>query len=769
MQLTPTVTTQGPPPTHTNAAQLQLRSWTAAAWSLIFTTAALLVISVVITAFVSTTLLADSGALSPSATRPASRPELPAAGDKLGGVLRAAPIRSTPACDSAACMDQARLLLRQINASRHPCDDFYAYVCEDWALTRPLPPGAEQMSMDTILIDGYAEILESVLQEKAASFPPLRFILDQCLHPPPTLFHSLRAMFLDTVRLRHWMTQSSSLRRPSPVEVSRKLGVAFREMGIDALFRPFVVASVNSTKRFLGLGEPSTVLLAGPIQKEEYELVRRAFAPLLGLFQNETDVDLLQFEERLCVMLSRPHLDAAALFSGVTVKVRDLPVLPNFEWTSFLQSVFDNGLRPITARTYVKLSSPDYIVQLTRGDLSRLPYELLGYLLFRVTMALSPLIEDQTTRDYLASVSYARHPEFSQVLPQAHYCLHLLERFEPNLALHMSRKSASSLLGGEGAVAECVHALRSVMLEHVEARLEPLSSALRAYLRDKISAISWEPLAPPALGDAAVRAAYVDGVYLRNSQLSTAQFFYTWIRKSQEKKFMSPMSQRSRSAAYPGWTGGFLGAESHLPPPYDRLEIPLPVFDFFLDADPRLRPLQLARAAPKVYRSLLRAMYHLAYNFENTDMDDRKIDSSAGFVHTLDELRLCLERQYTALAWTDRRLQLDASRTSWSDLWDNLALRPALDAFLFLAHRVAPDYRVSLLEHWNASQLFFLYYATNFCENSNDRFVRKMAVQGPHSPAWFRVNGPLRNSPEFALAFDCKPGTFMNPVTKCAQ
>ncbi|KAH7962038.1 neprilysin-2 [Rhipicephalus sanguineus] len=752
-------------------AQTHSGGWAAAVWSLAVTTTALLLVSVVITALVSTTLLGSSTHSQP-VTQAGASAALSTHHNK-SGVLKAVPERGAAgACDSSSCAEQARLLLRQINSSRDPCDDFYAYVCEDWALTRPLPPGAERLSMDTILVDGYAELLAAELRENATRYPALRFLQDNCLHPQSTLFPTLCAMFLDTIRLKPWMARASTSRhrRPTATEVSRKLAVAFRVLGVDALFRPFVFKGGLSAKRFVGLAEPSTVLMSGPLEKKEYEMVRRALAPLMAFFQNVTDTDLLQFEERLALMLSQPQIDAEALANGTTVKVRDLPVLPNLDWTSFLQSVFDKGLRPITDKTYVKLKSPDYIVRLTRSDLLQFTSELLGYLVFRVMMVLTPLLDDHDARDQLASVSYARHQEFPQVLPQAHYCLLLFDRFEPNLPLHLSRHFAASLIGGENVVADMVSTLRAVLLESVQTRLGLKSSELWAHLRDKLNAVSWEPLSPSALETAAVRAAYVDDVYPRNSQMPAAQLFYNWIRKSHEKKLMSHMNHaRGRGkgdASYPGWTGGFLSAESRLVPPYDRLEIPLPVFDLFLNADPALRPLQLARAAPKLYRSLLRAVYHWAYNFEHSVAEDKETGGGS-VTHRLDELRLCLERQYSAVAWADRRMQLDASRTSWSDLWDYLALRPALDAFVLFARRVAPDYRLALLEHWDVGQLFFVYYAANHCENSNERFLRRMAALGPHSTAWFRVNGPLRNAPEFAQAFGCKPGTFMNPVDQC--
>ncbi|XP_075537619.1 membrane metallo-endopeptidase-like 1 [Dermacentor variabilis] len=763
-------------------------AWSALLWGLTVATTTLLLVSVVVTAFVTTTLLlpridvrstfgqtpaplAPPVAHSGSDALPFSEEASSAAASLHNKRLLNARSHETKPCDSTACVEQARMLLHQIDSSRDPCDDFYAYVCDKWAQSRPLTPGAERVSVDTAMVEDYAELLASALHDNVShNFPQLRFLLGHCMDPEPVLFDNLIAMFMDTTHLRQWMVRasSSSRRQPSAAEVSRKFGLAFRQLGVDALFRPFVVKDLShENKRFVGLEEPSTVLLRAPLEKEEYEVVRAGFAPLLAFFQNHTDADLLRFEKRLFGLLEQPQLDVAVLANGSMVKVRDLPALRNFEWTSFLQSVFGKGLRPITARTYVKLASPEYVLNLTRdGEIMRSSRELLGYLLFRISMALSPLLGGTKYRDQVAAVSCARHPQFAHALTPAHYCLCLLNRFEPNLPLHAARNLSRAQLSrsggdGEDVLDDLVSTLRLVVIEHVLVRLARFGSGLKANLLELLNAVSWEPLAPRGLQEnASTLAAYLDGIYKNNARTSTAQFFYTWIRKSLEKRLMAHMSSR---ASFQGWTGGFLSAEAHMGPPYNRLEIPLPVFDLSLKDDAALRPLQVARAAPRVYRPVFRAIYHWVFNLEFSGM--------RGGVHSLvqgfSDLRLCLERQYGSLSWAEKSAQLHASRTSWSDLWDLLSVRPALDAFLLYTGRVSPDYRLKLLERWNASQLFFLYYAANFCDNSNWRYLRENAARGPLSPAWYRVNGPLRNTPEFAMAFGCKPDSFMNPTQKC--
>jgi putative endopeptidase len=56
---------------------------------------------------------------------------------------------------------------------------------------------------------------------------------------------------------------------------------------------------------------------------------------------------------------------------------------------------------------------------------------------------------------------------------------------------------------------------------------------------------------------------------------------------------------------------------------------------------------------------------------------------------------------------------------------------------------------------------FFIGYAQIWRAKIRDEAMRQLVLSNPHSPPGFRVNGPLRNSPEFYAAFDVKEGDGM--------
>jgi endothelin-converting enzyme/putative endopeptidase len=64
-------------------------------------------------------------------------------------------------------------------------------------------------------------------------------------------------------------------------------------------------------------------------------------------------------------------------------------------------------------------------------------------------------------------------------------------------------------------------------------------------------------------------------------------------------------------------------------------------------------------------------------------------------------------------------------------------------------------------------QQFFLGFAQSWCTNVRPEILRLLVTTNPHSPPRFRVNGPVSNLPEFAAAFQCKPGSPMVRRDRC--
>ncbi|KAF9292675.1 hypothetical protein BGZ88_006273 [Linnemannia elongata] len=77
------------------------------------------------------------------------------------------------------------------------------------------------------------------------------------------------------------------------------------------------------------------------------------------------------------------------------------------------------------------------------------------------------------------------------------------------------------------------------------------------------------------------------------------------------------------------------------------------------------------------------------------------------------------------------------------------------------------NFKLPGLERYSPSQLFFISYARVWCSKERPEYLVNRIRSDSHSPAKWRINGVVQNSPEFASAFQCKVGSAMNPEKKC--
>ncbi|MBK9795494.1 MAG: M13 family metallopeptidase [Holophagaceae bacterium] len=108
-------------------------------------------------------------------------------------------------------------------------------------------------------------------------------------------------------------------------------------------------------------------------------------------------------------------------------------------------------------------------------------------------------------------------------------------------------------------------------------------------------------------------------------------------------------------------------------------------------------------------------------------------------------------------------LRLNGKLTLGENIADLGGLKIAWDAWKLSQKGKAP---VGSIEGFTPEQRFFLGYAETWRTLTREEAARLRVNTDPHSPAKFRVNGPLANLPEFFDAFGCKPG---DPMMRSAK
>jgi endothelin-converting enzyme/putative endopeptidase len=86
-------------------------------------------------------------------------------------------------------------------------------------------------------------------------------------------------------------------------------------------------------------------------------------------------------------------------------------------------------------------------------------------------------------------------------------------------------------------------------------------------------------------------------------------------------------------------------------------------------------------------------------------------------------------------------------------------------ALMALLNRL--DGRGKAVDGMSAEQRFFVAFGQIWCEHLREERLRLQVSTDPHSPARYRVNGVLQNSPEFQKVFSCKPAQPMTSSQPC--
>ncbi|KAJ0405483.1 hypothetical protein ATCC90586_000146 [Pythium insidiosum] len=140
---------------------------------------------------------------------------------------------------------------------------------------------------------------------------------------------------------------------------------------------------------------------------------------------------------------------------------------------------------------------------------------------------------------------------------------------------------------------------------------------------------------------------------------------------------------------------------------------------------------------------------------------------SASTTDKFESRAKCLREQYSRFAVMNEDSTavlgyVNGNQTIGENIADNGGVSMALKAYRdYMATQ--PQGRAEKEDE----QVFFLSFAQLWCNKIRDGAARQRLSTSMHSPGFARVNGVAMNSPAFAAAFQCPPGSKMNPETKC--
>ncbi|KAK6751931.1 hypothetical protein RB195_003382 [Necator americanus] len=135
----------------------------------------------------------------------------------------------------------------------------------------------------------------------------------------------------------------------------------------------------------------------------------------------------------------------------------------------------------------------------------------------------------------------------------------------------------------------------------------------------------------------------------------------------------------------------------------------------------------------------------------------------------------CYVRQYTTnvLCYDDGKvtslnLTSNGKFTLRENIADNEGMKLAVKAYKAYQKKHGSESRFESMEDFDSDQMFFIGYATKACTRYSMRVLLSRLATDVHSIKHLRINNVVANTPLFAKAFHCAPGTPLNPERRCS-
>jgi len=691
-------------------------------------------------------------------------------------------------CLTKGCVKAAADLINSMDETVDPCSDFYNFACGNFIKETVIPDHQTSTGSFSLVRDKLNLRLRKLFEGKPAGNEPqayqnVRNYFQACMDTKGIEEKSvehLKALLDDiggwpVLMGENWKGENFKWHELS-MKASDKGFSSDRMISIG-----ISTDDKNSTKRILEVDQPSLglsreYLIKGADDKDVKAYLKYMVDSAVFLGANR-EVALTEMKEALDLELKIAEMtlpreerrNKTALYNTMTIKEASA-LYPELPWVEYINVILSPD-RTVTVEEneVVNVAVPKYIEEFGKL-IATVPARTIANLIMwrNVKSSMSYLSEEAIQIQLAYSKAITGKASKS---PRWEKCVKATAGLGGNYFYHY-----------EGSLTNAVGAMYAK--EYFQAAAKEVTDEMvfniRKEFKDMLAGLDWmdaltkqrafekADLMTPNIAyakeilDDRLLEEFYDGLVLsKASYLKNYLHLKIWISKYYAKEFRQPVDKKSWKTH-----GGAAIVNAFYNPAENSINFPAGILDgVFFQED---RPLYMNYGAIGFVVG-----HEITHGFD--DQGSQK-DGEGNLVDWWEpetksrylEKARCIIEQYGnyTVEVEGETLNVNGINSQGENIADNGGVKEALLAYNRLTERHGVE---PILPGMNFSprQLFWLSSARVWCNAKRPGALKKQVLTDPHSPAQFRVNGPLANLREFSQDWGCPVGSPMNPAKKC--
>ncbi|XP_059477027.1 neprilysin-4-like [Neocloeon triangulifer] len=696
----------------------------------------------------------------------------------------------TSVCQTTGCVEAAEALKVSIDSAADPCNDFYAYACGGWQKRNPIPKTESQWNqfnivdrkLDLQLKDIFEDDLH--LEQEPEPVALVKQFFQACMDIERREQYGVRPLSEILSTLGGWpIATTEGQWSEDKFDLLKTLGFVTRRLGLTPLATVFVYTDrKNSSRSVVTVDQGSLVLPRAMLaQPSMYKKQLTAYAEwmvgtakLLGARVDEDEMmeeakKIVHFESRLAELTapSEDRRDAYRMYNSLSVRqlqkwtdtIQTHGKKSILQWDRLLSLVFQDTEANISSGERMLVREMEYLLKLEALLQNTSRRTLANYILWRVVKSVG-----RDTSAPMRHLSFSFDKVFSGIVEDQPLWIECVTRSTSALPFAAGYQFVRKFFDSEAKITalEMVHHIRQSFIDRVDT-LEWMDDETKLAAREKAEAMAEFIGFPDWFSNATALKHYYEGAIVGKDHFENVMA----LTSVQVKRVFDKLREATDRN---DWLTGPAVVNAYYNPLTNAITFPAGILQAPFFGKDTLEALN--------YGSIGVIIGHeITHGFD--DMG-RQNDKDGNLVqwwtpeteYAYLEKALCIVEQYDHFRVPEldvllaTKATINGVTTQGENIADNGGMEQAFQAYQQFVKENGPEQKLPGLDY-TPEQIFFLGFASVWCESSSPESLLHEVLSNPHAPHRHRVNGPLANSHHFAKTWQCKTGSPMNPVNKC--